>query len=129
MKNRISILATMLLLACYAQVQLACSSAGTSAAHSFDKQAYDTLLVAQAAIEQAKVEGHDASPNIVHAINAVIGHYNEAYKAYVAFHASVNIVTNTNSENLKQQLIALLGEIAQIRQMMSHTGAPEGGGA
>ena len=114
-----SALVVLLLAACSA-----CSTtgAGATSVRQFDKQAFNTLIVAQAALEQAKVEVQGTQ--YVHQFNVAVNHYNEAYKAYGIFHAAVEVGTNTNSENLRQQLVALLSEVAELRQALGNSGGP-----
>lgn len=105
-----------------ALVASACTTTGTASVKTFDHQAFTTLLVAQAAIEQAKTEA--AGTQYAHQVNEVIARYNQAYETYKAFHASVEIGTNTNSTDLKNQLVALLEEIAKLRQALGKNGGP-----
>lgn len=121
MKKRYLLLAIILavsLLPLYA-----CASAAGSA-QTVDRQLYETLFVAQAAIEQAKVEAAHAPQNVRDQVNAVISHYNDTYTAYVAFHAAVDAGTATDSTSVHDRVVTLIHEIADLRAALNHKEGP-----
>lgn len=104
-----------------------CTSSTAATAHSFDMQAGQTLLVAQAALEQAKVEVSTLPVGgqkqvATHDLNLAIKHYNQAYDAFVAVHAAVGIGAPMDTESLKQDIVTLIGEIAKLRDALGHKG-------
>lgn len=91
------------------------------ALNQFDSNAYDSLIVAQAAIDAAK-----AQPSITNnvmakaALNKAIGSYNIAYEAYLAYHAGVT------KDNVALQT-ALAQAIVDIANFQKTVPAPIGG--
>jgi hypothetical protein len=92
----LSRLPRVLVLALFSLLLSASASTTTGCAHhsairpgavnSFDSHAYDSLLSAQAVLEQASKEVQ-AFPGLKPQLNKAIDAYNEAQRAYKAYHA------------------------------------------
>jgi hypothetical protein len=69
-----------------------------------DSTAYDTLLIAEAAIDQARAENqiHPLAPDVKEAFNTVVGSYNVAKETWLTYRQA--IVTKTPSDRYFQQL-------------------------
>jgi hypothetical protein len=69
-----------------------------------DSAAYDTLLIAEAAIDQAREENqvHPLAPDVKEAFNTLVGSYNVAREAWLTYRGA--IATNSPSDQYFQQL-------------------------
>jgi len=90
------------------------------AVNAFDSTAYDALVSAQAAIEQAKV-GIPQSQKAL--LNKIITGYNKAESAYVAYHTlALSLQAKpdaTQSSQLATQQAALQGQIDALTSQIS----------
>ena len=80
------------------------------AINAFDSYSYDTLLVAQAAIEQAKTD-IAKYPNAKAPLNQAIASYNIAETSYVAYHASAGTIDTAALQKALQDLTAALAQM------------------
>lgn len=84
------------------------------AINAFDIRAYDTLLVAQAAIEQAKAQASTKAE--VLAVNAVVASYNLAYSAYESWRAAARAAGGAppDAATLDAQIAAVVADVAEV---------------
>ena len=81
------------------------------ALNATDSAAYDTLLIAEAAIDQARAENqtHPLSAGTKDALNILVDSYNVARTAWLTYRGA--IATNTPSEQYFQQLTRNLTDL------------------
>ncbi len=81
------------------------------ALNATDSAAYDTLLIAEAAIDQARAENqtHPLSAGAKDALNILVDSYNVARTAWLTYRGA--IATNTPSEQYFQQLTRNLTDL------------------
>ncbi len=90
-----------------------------NAINQFDSDAFDTLLTAQAAIEQAKIE-EPKFPQAKGVLNQAIFSYNTAVSAYMVYHSA-------GAVNTAELQISLRNLAAALVQMQSAFGLKAGG--
>jgi len=83
------------------------------AVNTFDSQAFDSLVTAQAAIEQASKE-ITAFPNLKPELNHVIDGYNSAMVAYKAYHEAALAGKPTDQASLAKLIQGLTSAVASI---------------
>ena len=83
-----------------------------------DSAAYDTLLVAEAAIDQARTENQTSplSAQAKNALNTLIDSYNVARTAWLTYRGAV--ATNTPSDQYFQQLTKNLTELTNALEAL-----------
>jgi hypothetical protein len=88
------------------------------ALNATDSAAYDTLLVAEAAIDLARVENQTRplSPQIKDALNTLIDSYNVARTAWLTYRGAV--ATNTPSDQYFQQLARNLTDLTSALEAL-----------
>ena len=80
------------------------------AINAFDSYSYDTLLVAQAAIEQAKTEVAKHL-NAKRPLNQAIASFNIAEASYVAYHASAGTLDTADLQKALRELTVALAQM------------------
>ena len=117
--HRYRVRAVLALLAVTVPLLLAggCASSAThpGAANTVDSQIYDSLLSAQAAIEQAKSD-FGADPAVKPALNRVIASYNAAMDAYVSYHQLAVSGKQLDPSTLQAQVAALTADIVALQK-------------
>lgn len=92
-----------------------CSNPATvthpGAVNAFDSNAYDALITAQAAIEQAKV---GIAPQYKTQLNQVIAGYNAAMHAYQVYHAAAVAGSSPDPAALQAQISQLVASVAAL---------------
>jgi hypothetical protein len=84
-----------------------------NAVSAFDSDAYDTLLGAQAAIEEAK-SNIAAHPDAKDALNATIKVYNLAEAAEKTYHASQDAAAYADLQKALPELISAVATLEQL---------------
>ena len=96
-------------------------NAHPGALNATDSAAYDTLVIAQAAIEQARVDdqAHPLSPDAKAAINTLVQSYTVARESWLTYRGA--IATNVPSDLYFQQLNKNLSDlITAIRALTTN---------
>lgn len=81
------------------------------AVNAFDSNAYDSLVTAQAAIEQAKT---NLPPQFKTQLNQVIAGYNTAMNAYKTYHSASVQGTAPDPAALQAQIDQLVASVAAL---------------
>jgi hypothetical protein len=106
---------------------VACASGGKApregAANAFDGQAFDTLLVAQAALEQAKAEVKTRDEAL--AVNKVIAAYNTAEASFRVYHHAATSGGNPSTVELAAQLAGVVADVAALVRLFHPPEIPE----
>lgn len=108
------------LIASLAAVAILLCSCGTAATHpgsinKTDSQIYDTLISAQAAIEQAKAVVDPTSTAEKLAVNKAIAAYNLAMDSYIAYHKAAAAGVPPDPGDLLAQVQTLVADVAALR--------------
>lgn len=91
------------------------------AANTFDSQAYDSLIIAKAGIDQTKIEMQTNPAIPKDEVNQAVAAYNAARAAYLVYHdAALNGASNltqfqTDLQNALNALTAALGKVQQAK--------------
>jgi hypothetical protein len=89
------------------------------AANVYDSQAFDALIVTQAAIEQARVEVADGFPQYKDQLNKVIAAYNSAYDLYMLYHHAALTGGAPDWRKLKTDVDNLTHDLALVTSAVS----------
>src|SRR3989442_170642 len=91
------------------------------ALNTTDSAAYDTLLIAEAAIDQARAENQTRpfSGEAKESLNRLIQSYNIAREAWLTYRGAV--ATNVSSDQYFQQLNSNLSDLANAIEALNNT--------
>jgi len=119
---------TLALLAAVLLIVGACASTAVhpGAASKFDSQTYDTLITAQAAIEEARAQAW-TDPRAKEILNAVIATYNTALDGYLIYHQAAAASARNggalpDSAALAAQVVQLLADVGELRKLLPSRG-------
>ncbi|SRR6266446_3683057 len=115
----IAVALVLLTAACTAQYKLHPGALNTT-----DSAAYDTLLIAEVAIDQARAENQTRpfSPEAKDALNTLIRSYNVSREAWLTYRGAV--ATNVPSDQYFQQLNTHLSDLMSAVEVLKGREAP-----